>query len=110
MDHPSAAAFLAALFGLLAGVLSVFAFNSYGLGLFLLVPVAEGMLAALLYSWNRPRTRQECAEVALLAGVMTFAGFGSSGRTGSSSRSTAGCWSTCGTFRRRRRRGEEGGE
>lgn len=68
---------LTAVFGVAAIALSTVAFRQYGWGVFVAVPVCQGMLAALLLGYRSPRSLLECLGVAelsvLLGGILLLA-------------------------------------
>ena len=59
--------FFTALLGLGATLLSVESFQSYGWGLFVLVPFCCGLLSVLLYGYHEPRNLGECILVSVLS-------------------------------------------
>lgn len=68
---------LTAVFGVAAIALSTVVFSQYGWGVFVAVPVCQGMLAALLLGYRSPRSLPECLGVAelsvLLGGILLLA-------------------------------------
>lgn len=58
---------LAVPLGLALTVLSVYAFNDYGVSLFAVVPFSLGLAATLIYGYHRPRTLPYCLAVACTA-------------------------------------------
>ncbi|MBM3847278.1 MAG: DUF805 domain-containing protein [Verrucomicrobia bacterium] len=62
---------LAAGFGLTVVVTSTLGLGTYGSGLFVALPAAQGFLAALLYGARRHRTLKECVGVALASVAVT---------------------------------------
>jgi uncharacterized membrane protein YhaH (DUF805 family) len=68
---------LTTIFGVAAIGLSTVVFRQYGWGVFVAVPVCQGMLAALLLGYRSPRSLAECLGVAelsvLLGGVLLLA-------------------------------------
>jgi hypothetical protein len=61
---------LVAVFGVAAVILSVSAFEAYGWGLFVGIPFAAGLAAAVLYGYHRPRSYWGCVGVALMSVVL----------------------------------------
>ncbi|MEM1043546.1 MAG: SRPBCC family protein [Bacteroidota bacterium] len=68
--------------GLLGAYVTAHVFASYGWSLFVGIPFALGLVAALLYSVHSPRTIGECVGVATLSAVLLALGLAALGAEG----------------------------
>jgi hypothetical protein len=70
-SKPGPSAVVAALMpvpiSLLAAYLGVRVFRGYGMGLFIAMPFALGLVSAILHGYRQPRTPSQCAGVAVLS-------------------------------------------